>query len=103
MFGKNLVPTQFGFPKLIRVLEAIPDTIRVSCSCLLNIHTQCWAFLFNVCHILPFQLVGKGASRVAVLKKPIAGTVHIYMYMYIWNAHVQYMCIHALLLWLVLL
>ena len=30
MFGRNLVLSQFGFPKLIKALEAMPDTITVS-------------------------------------------------------------------------
>ena len=29
-FGKNFNCSQFGFTKLIRALEAIPDTIKVS-------------------------------------------------------------------------
>lgn len=29
-FGRMLGITQFGFPKLIRALEAMPDTIKVS-------------------------------------------------------------------------
>ena len=30
MFGRNLVFSLFGFPKLIKALEAMPDTITVS-------------------------------------------------------------------------
>ena len=36
MFGQDFAVSNYGFPKLIRALEAIPDTVDVSISCKLS-------------------------------------------------------------------
>lgn len=85
-----LVVTQFGFPKLIRALEAMPDTVDVSFTCLYTHYNNGYHTLI----VPPFQLVGKGPSRIAILKKTVPPRAGIYMYVHVcmYKHYIQCTC-----------
>ena len=92
-FGRMLVVTQFGFPKLIRALEAMPDTVDVSFTCLYTHYNSGYHTLI----VPPFQLVGKGPSRIAILKKAVPPRAGIYVHVCMYKHYIQ--CTWCLVSW----
>lgn len=57
-FGRELVVANFGYPKLIRALEAIPDVLEVSVRCVSE-HSPCMGekpyILYTMIHVYVYM------------------------------------------------